>query len=354
MYEVDFHAIEKTGETGSKSGDAITVRFTEVGTGRERVLVVDGGFKHSGEGLLEHIEKYYETSHVDLMISTHPDQDHINGLATVLDDVSVGELLIHRPHDHTTMDVNNFSNIAVVDALIALAEEKGVTVTEPFTGLTRFGGQVRILGPTQDYYEALVEQHLDEVASGEAQNRASRAKMSALVASLAGDLLHKAISWLPLETLREGGETGPRNNSSVITLVTCDAGKRLLFTGDAGIEALTAGMDEYEALVAPLPDKMMGFFQAPHHGSKRNLAPSLLDRLFGGPSGDGSERTSFISSAKQDKKHPSPKVTNALLRRGLEPIATEGRTICDRSPDAPDRAGWVTLAPIGPLNEDED
>jgi hypothetical protein len=43
MYEIDFLSIEKTGELGSKSGDAITIGFIEA-SGAERVVVIDGGY----------------------------------------------------------------------------------------------------------------------------------------------------------------------------------------------------------------------------------------------------------------------------------------------------------------------
>lgn len=206
------------------------------------------------------------------MISTHPDQDHINGLTTIMDELSVGELLIHRPHDHTARSIDEFGNIEVVDALIALAEESGVTVTEPFAGLTRFGGQIRVLGPTLARYEDMLNQHLDEVESGTAATRVSKASFSASLASKAVDWLDRTISYLPIETLQEGGETGPRNNMSVVTLLS-SSGERVLLTGDAGIDALNEAIDEYEARVAAVPDVQMSVFQAPHHGSKHNLAP---------------------------------------------------------------------------------
>ena len=226
-------------------------------------------------------------------------------------------------------------------------------MTEPFTGMTRFGGQLRILGPTLLRYEDMVEQHLDEVASGVAEARVQKARLTASLATKAANLLERAIDWLPIETLQEDGETGPRNNMSVVTLLTSDSGERVLFTGDVGIEALNEALDEYEAKVTTIPDRDLAVFQAPHHGSKRNLSPSLLNRLFG-THGDGVTRAGLISSAKADKKHPSPKVTNALIRRGLDPVATEGRTVCERSDDAPYRHGWVAVESIGPLDETED
>lgn len=80
-YEIDWHAV---GEE-SKSGDAITTHWGNLysETRRERcVVVIDGGFKDTGDTIADHIVQHYNTNHVDLVISTHPDNDHINGLLT--------------------------------------------------------------------------------------------------------------------------------------------------------------------------------------------------------------------------------------------------------------------------------
>jgi beta-lactamase superfamily II metal-dependent hydrolase len=353
VYEIDFLPIEQTGDLGSKSGDAITVRFSESATGRRRVVVIDGGYSYTGEAVVEQIRKWYGTDRVDLMISTHPDQDHINGLATVLDELTVGEVLIHRPHNHAA-DVASVSNIEVVDAIIGLAEEQGVPVTEPFTGLTRFGGQLRILGPTEDYYEELLAAHINEVMSGEAGRRSALSKLRERLGAGVTSLFDRILPYIPAETLGEDGETGPRNNSSVVTLLTTDSNERMIFTGDAGIPALDAAWDEYDRLVNPqLIDWSLNFFQAPHHGSCRNLSPSLLNRIFGKPGETRPTITSFVSSAKNDPKHPSPKVTNALRRRGLSVYATEGRQLLHHSSDAPPR-GWSAATPVPIAAEDDD
>jgi beta-lactamase superfamily II metal-dependent hydrolase len=351
MYEVDFLPIEKTGELGSKSGDAIAMRFTEEATASQRVVVFDGGFSPTGEVLAEHITRCYGTDHVDLMISTHPDQDHINGLATVLDTLTVGELLLHIPHDHAD-DVSDFSNVEVVDALIGLAEEKRVKITEPFTGVTRYDGQIRVLGPTVTFYEELLAQHLAEAKSGGSAAHASVTGTRTGLVAKALDLLDRALAALPFETLGEDGVTGPRNDTSVVTLVTVDA-ERMLFTGDAGIPALRLAWDEYEAWIGSFPDAPLDFFQAPHHGSKRNLSPTLLNRMLGEPGTQHFVPTSFISSAKNDPKHPSPKVTNALKRRGCEVYATESKALL-HSHGIGLRQGYGPATAIGPVVEDDD
>jgi len=94
-YEVDILAVGDE----SQSGDAIALRFGDfMNNARDqRVVVIDGGFQTSGERLVNRIRNEYGTEHVDLVISTHPDQDHISGLHVVLEELDVGELWIHRP-----------------------------------------------------------------------------------------------------------------------------------------------------------------------------------------------------------------------------------------------------------------
>ncbi|MFE6975480.1 ComEC/Rec2 family competence protein [Streptomyces sp. NPDC057682] len=346
MYEVDFLPVESESGPGSKSGDAIATRFTVESEQRNAVVVIDGGFSHIGENLANHINKYYETDVVDLVISTHPDADHLNGLSTLIEKVQAKELLIHQPRVHTR-DVSDFSNLEALDSLISLAKSRGVKITEPFTGLSRFDGQFSVLGPTLHYYEELLEQHLAEAQGG--LSHSSKTSFSSAVRGL----LSKTLSYLPIETLGEDGETSPRNNTSVISLLRA-GGDRLMFTGDAGISALGAACTEYERLVGAFSAMPLNFFQAPHHGSRRNLSPSALDRILGERGAPHSEVTSFISSAKISEKHPSPKVVNALSRRGCQVFATEGRTISHHSNDAPTRQNWTALVPFAPLAEDDD
>lgn len=349
MYEIDFHPIEKTGESGSKSGDAITARFTDP-LGIQRVIVVDGGYKHTGDKIVEHIKTYYGTEHVDLVISTHPDADHLNGLASVLDQLEVDYLLIHRPHDHVD-DVGDYSNIEVIDALIGLAEDNDIDVVEPFAGLTAFNNAIRILGPTEEFYQELLDLDLAKSTTSSVVKASAPGFFATRITEKAADLLDRVLSRLPIETLSEDGETSPRNNTSVITLLTVD-GKRLFLTGDAGIPALNLAAERYEDSIGPFVDNPLTFFQAPHHGSKHNLAPSILDRILGKHGDAFGQPTAFISSAKADPKHPSPKVTNALQRRGAKVCATEGNNLLHYS-GAPDR-GWGPATPIPPLEEDDD
>jgi len=93
-----------------------------------------------------------------------------------------------------------------------------------------------------------------------------------------------------------------------------------------------------------VPSKL---FQVPHHGSKRNLGPKVLNRLIGPPINKGETRniSAFISCAKKgEPKHPSAKVINALTHRGVNVLATQGTGKCSHM-GTPTREGWSSATP---------
>lgn len=350
MLQIDYLPVESVHGGSQKSGDAIAGRLW-LTDGTCKVFVVDGGFSAIGDNLIEHIDQHYNTNVVDLVVSTHPDADHLNGLLTVLKNATVRELLIHRPRSHMqgSDDEDYFTNIEKVDEVIDAAETDHVRINEPFRGLTRWGGQFRVLGPTEDYYESLLMQSIADERSGVAQRAQAR---KALLASLGSQWdVYTRLPYVPAsETLEEDPDpTSHRNNTSAIIAIT-DGNHRALLTGDAGIPALQAAIEEYARFYGDLTVAPLAHLQVPHHGSRRNLSPSLLDKLVG-PRGGISTTGAVVSSAKADPKHPSPKVTNALLRRGVHVVATEGQSVLFHN-DCP-REGWTQMPSIEPLEESD-
>jgi beta-lactamase superfamily II metal-dependent hydrolase len=344
MFEIDFLPVEAADGPSSKSGDAIAARFTDT-YGLERVIVIDAGFKDVGQAVVDCVRGHYGTSTVDLVISTHPDSDHLNGLETVIEQLDVDELLVHRPRLHAR-DVGSFPNLESLDSLIAAASRRRVRLTEPFAGLERFGGALRVLGPTESFYEECLREQL---SSGYA-TKALIAKLTRR--DVANFRAAAELLTLPTETLDETSDTTARNESSVVTLLTVDD-QRLLFTGDAGAKALGLALDEYEAVVGPLVAAPLDMVQVPHHGSRRNVTPSLLDRLLGPPGRQHAYGVVAVaSSALADEKHPHPQVTNAFLRRGAPVTATEGRHLLESHGCS--RYGWSPVAALPPLTEDVD
>ena len=349
-YEIDFIGVGQE----SQSGDAILVRFGNMqGLRNEQTIVlIDGGFKDDGQRIVDHIQLHYKTNRVDLVISTHPDQDHINGLEAVINALDVKELWMHLPWDHNQGLADKFHDGRITDnsiseklketlnkahELYTLAISKGITVKEPFTGLLDANGDVKILGPSLAYYEELIPEF-----DGMPETKS--------VSALFEDAFYKALasikkffaSWGD-DQIQDDSSTSAKNNSSAITQIIVD-GKRLIFTGDAGIDALNHAADQLDRCFLTAEIR---FIQIPHHGSQRNVGPSVLNRLIGRPVAAGVTRpiTAIASTAKKgEPKHPRKAVLNAFTHRGAKVLATRGGGIC-HSYKAPNRQGWSSLEP---------
>lgn len=338
MIEIEFIPIGEEVNTG----DAILCHFTEPGTGADRVVLIDGGFVDTSEAIISHVRKYYDRDSIDLVVSTHPDDDHINGLTGVIEGMTVLNLLIHQPSAHGfTQDEVKSSK---VDDLIAVAQKRGVKViTTAFAGTTWYSGALMIAGPSREYY---LEQLRAQTGSTSLAASLSHFATKAVQAVRAA-LRPRADD--PGEgTLTDNGGTTPRNNSSIILDVQVE-GYRALFTGDAGVPALNAAADAIEnaGRATRLPD----FFDVPHHGSRHNLDTATADRILGPIVGDTKSRTAFVSVGKKADDFPRPEVANALKRRGYRVSPTNGQTI-RWSRNTEPRTGWVSLEPLAWLNVD--
>jgi beta-lactamase superfamily II metal-dependent hydrolase len=354
-YEIDFLPVGD----GEKSGDAIAMRWGYLqDTNRQKVIIIDGGFRDSGEALVEHIRKYYGTNQVYCIFCSHPDRDHVSGLLPVIENLTVQNLMMHRPWNHTKGIRDWFKDGRVTDnsvkeklkdslefayQLELTASGKKIPICEPFTSKLidmGFNSTLQILGPTVDYYESLLPCFR---GTPEPKETAFESVFNKAV-NFAAD----AISWvtesLHIETLDDNGETSAENNSSAILLFRID-GDGLLFTGDAGIPALNYAVSFLEEQNCNFGS--IKFIQVPHHGSKRNIGPSILNKIVGPKlQYEYQIKTAYVSASKDGApKHPAKKVTNAFRRRGAPVYGTFGQTIWYHK-NAPARDRYTPLSPL--------
>jgi hypothetical protein len=173
-------------------------------------------------------------------------------------------------------------------------------------------------------------------------------KQSAL-GKLIEAVIAKAQKWVPEswnnERLEDGGVTSASNETSVVLFGDFGEKRRVLLTGDAGVNGLTWAADYADSLALPLQDFM--FVQIPHHGSRRNVGPSILNRLLGSKQADGSATrfTACVSAPKEDDTHPRKMVLNAFMRRGGRVIATQGSNKVYWG-GFPKRNGYVSVEPL--------
>src|SRR5271170_4583966 len=84
-YEIDFRQVHT-----AKSGDAIGIRY-QIGQ-NWFVHLVDGGYATTAPELSNFIRATYGTKVINHVVVTHPDRDHAEGLAPILEEFDVGAL----------------------------------------------------------------------------------------------------------------------------------------------------------------------------------------------------------------------------------------------------------------------
>ncbi len=333
--EIDFFYVD----SGEKSGDAITIRYGDYENKQNQfVIVIDGGTITTGRNMVSHIQEVYGTNYVDLVICTHPDGDHASGLREIVKEMKVKELWMHQPWEHSEdikhlfkdgrMTENSLSQKLkeaygfAYDLEEIAKQKKNITIKEPFAGLSFNNSTIQVLGPSEEYYLELVPNFM--------KTPEAKTPIFGQIASS----VKKGINWIretmDIETLDENGVTTGENNSSAVVLLRFD-NRDYLFTGDSGIPSLKHVIQYSNKRGISL--KNLCFFQVPHHGSRRNSSPYVLNEI--------KATTAYISAAKDSDKHPSRKVINALIRRGAKVYSTEGNSLSHHV-NCKSRQGYTT------------
>lgn len=361
--EIEFLAV---GE-GSRAGDAIVVRYGEATA--YKLMVIDGGTAETGEKLVSHLKSQFG-EHVTLehVVLTHSDADHASGLREILREIPATNVWLHVPWALATEVPHFFKGNWSKDGLsaaikkeydivseivdLALAAQTTQKIYYPFQGSQI--GPFTVLSPDKSTYLHLLPQF--EKTPEPNQQLLEAANMwigKAAPAGLWQHMLEKAAAkvsnWVPEgwshERLKDGGQTSASNESSVILYGNLGDGNRVLLTGDAGVNALTWAINYAKGNGQVL--QHFSFVQIPHHGSRRNVGPTVLNELLGLPQLEHSPSrfTAFVSAPKDDDQHPRKIVLNAFMRRGGRVIATQGSNKVHWG-GFPPRSGYSAVEPL--------
>jgi beta-lactamase superfamily II metal-dependent hydrolase len=356
--EIEFLAV---GE-GTKAGDAIVIRYGEVDA--YNLMLVDGGHAGTGDDIVAHLKKHFGPRPVlEHVLLTHSDVDHASGLRTVLQTVKLNNLWLHVPWllaeeaRHLFADKRWTAEALkkkikdeydIISEIFDLACAAGVKMFYPFAGSSI--GPFQILSPTRYVYRYLLPQfdktpEPDQAAIQAANMWLGKENLAKKLFELAKAAVQ---SWTKetwnQERLKDGGCTSASNESSVVLYGAFEKGPVLL-TGDTGINGLTWAADN--ALAKGLSLQQFSFVQIPHHGSRRNVGPSILTRLLGEKQqeSDPTRFTAFVSAPADDATHPRRIVLNAFKRRGGDVIATQGFNKLHYG-GFPAREGYSTAEPL--------
>ena len=367
-YEIEFHAVGDA----TKAGDAISVRYGLNGV--YEIMVIDGGTQESGAALVDHIKQHYgQGVTIAHVVSTHPDTDHASGLREIFDNFSVGNFWVHGLWHHTDTMQPYFatgqtsSGLAdaireqypIIKELIEQAEQQGTAIYEPFTGASI--GPFIVLSPTQHAYERLVPQFRKTPEANQdalsAENWWLGVRKQSAFSAIFEKITAAVSKWIPeiwdVELLREGSVTAAENETSTV-LYGQFGETSILLTADAGVNALTWACDRADALGIDL--KVAALTQMPHHGSRSNVTPSILNRLLGPklPPGSAPSRFAVVSCPKDDVQHPRKMVVNAFRRRGLSVQKTQGNYYRHFSAAFPLRGTEIAAQPFEWFDSVED
>ena len=332
-----------------KSGDCLALRFGDLENGcqNQTVIIVDGGYGCTWKDTLKpHLQKYYNCEydgklHIDLVVLSHPDQDHVSGLVEMAKDpeVEIGLVMMHRPWKELTPSWFKDGRITKDSLKERLGEafEKAKELADisrtcnvklldvgPIS--IKNGALITILGPSKEFYKTCIANcektpEQNENVEDLPQTQASKGNMEYEL------YVEGKITWDDTET------TSSINESSLIILFEYEKVK-ILLTGDAGKEGLRQAIKYAQENNIRLDD--CSIIKMPHHGSRKNVDPAIIDAFVG-------SKSVYYSCASDDLgHHPSQRLINLMNEKGFVQLSTSGSTL-HWGVNAPDR-GWKSAS----------
>lgn len=362
-YEIDFIGVNK--ET-TKDATAICMRWKNQ-DGSYTVGVFDGGFTEYGEQMKMILDQYYfdgvEGGHIDFVICSHPDQDHVVGLKTILKNFDVDALYVNRPWQHIDAIYERVKDGRITKKsleerlrekysdlvdLEETANERGVPIYDVFEGDV-IEGKLTVLSPSKNFYlDLLAESRKTPVMESSAQD--SILHHLRMIAEKAINFIKE--TW-GKDSLKENVTTTPENETSTVILGDMDD-EYFLLTGDAGIRGLRCAIDYADSIGSSLKENVT-FYEIPHHGGRHNVSPSILNDLLGEiVEEDATTSKIAFTCTGKGTNHPRQMVVNAFVRRGVKVYTTNGETIHHKHGDMPAREGWTALTTLSFQEEVED
>jgi beta-lactamase superfamily II metal-dependent hydrolase len=115
------------------ASENLSVHFLDVGQGDSILLqfnnknvLIDAGDQDSGPRVTSYLRSHGVSS-LDLVVATHPHEDHIGGLITILNDIPIKQVL-DSGQTHTTQTFENYLNLIDQKNILFNIAERGQTI----------------------------------------------------------------------------------------------------------------------------------------------------------------------------------------------------------------------------------
>lgn len=322
----------------AKQGDCLWIEYGP--EENPHIVIIDGGVKATSAVLDKRIGRAMEergTSdlHVELLVVTHLDNDHIQGILRLLQEtqhrITFGDIWFNGNRQLLSLmtteggsgeegsdvlggeatDLLGFSEADDLSSLLAEAE-RGLPWNTMFEGsavmvsgsgelpcrVLNGGLKLTLLGPSAARLRKLGEKWPGVLEEYKLQERTG-------VAEEPSDVLGKGDTWPPHWEDDISSDAAIPNGSSIVLLVEY-AGNAYLLPGDAfAIDVMT----HLERLMTErnIVDKFpLTAFKLSHHGSKANISKSLIEKVKCGEY--------LISTDGTGHKHPDHQAILRVLR----------------------------------------
>lgn len=249
------HSIELTTLTDTNS-DSFLIKFCS--KSKNNYVLIDGGLKANGKKTLEVLSDIFINNEIiDLIILTHVDLDHINGLLALFESDFVNPdtikgVVFNFPHSEEEMDAlkDKCTQCGYKEGnrLLELMLKKKITIHKAIQGEKFTVGEevlIEILSPTQS---ALDVNHKNWRDTNIGHDENEDYNREALLKE------------------KHAEDSKPQNVSSIACIINYD-GKKMLFSGDSVPSQILSSVED----ITPVD-----FFKIPHHGSKYNISAELL------------------------------------------------------------------------------
>jgi competence protein ComEC len=117
----------------ASASENLTVHFIDVGQGDSELILfngknvlIDAGDQDSGPRVTSYLRSHGITS-LDLVVATHPHEDHIGGLITILNDIPIKQVL-DSGQTHTAPSFDTYLSLIDQKGIPFAVAERGQTI----------------------------------------------------------------------------------------------------------------------------------------------------------------------------------------------------------------------------------
>ena len=289
-------------------GDTIYIHYEYQGKVYSYVYVC--GSKFGLEQLISWHQKH-KRQHIDALIISHADKDHAQYGAELVRQMKVNSIWMHQPWKYindiypkvndgriTPQSLENrlIEKYSIIYEIAKVANQKSVPICEPKQGTNI--GQFTIISPSKNLYMTLLQE------SGKTPEMSDYAKSSKEY-----DLIEEFVD---NELLDDQTSTDPENEMSLVLSASL-AGRKILLTGDIGGRGFNDAFNY--ACNCNINIDNYNVIQLPHHGSRHNITPAIMDKLFGAKYTKEKSTIALLTAPSESVDHPHGSVVNAAIRR---------------------------------------